>query len=71
MTTAGSPRLERMAQAAQRQVGDMAIYRNSWGKGAPTMVRINGIEEKNGRLIYINSLGQWGYTNQYDDISNG
>ena len=57
--------LNEMADSASRQVGDRVVYKGGWGTAEPKECTITGVGENNGRLVYDNSLGSWGYANQY------
>lgn len=59
--------LNDIVTASQRQVGDEVMYQDPLGTDTPRKCTITHIGEKNGRLSYINSLGFWGYPEQYSD----
>ncbi len=52
--------------ALKLNVGDKALYRGAFGVTFPVPCEIIGIGEKNGRVVYDNDLGRWGYADQYD-----
>lgn len=62
--------LQEMAESAGRQVGDWVMFRGAWGTQPPVECKVTGIGEKNGRLVYDNSLGLWGYADQYTSVAN-
>lgn len=47
------------------QIGDSVFYLGAWGTESAQPCTITAIGEKNGTLVYDNSLGHWGYAYQY------
>ncbi len=47
------------------KVGDKVFYRGGWGTEAQVSCEITGVGEKNGLVVYDNSLGHWGFVEQY------
>ena len=62
--------LNEMADSAQRQEGDEVIYRGAWGTQQGVACIITDVGEENGRLVYGNSLGHWGYADQYRGVES-
>lgn len=60
--------LDDMARATQRQVGDIVLYHGARDNDGIIECAITGISRKEGRLIYFNSVGRWGYVDQYSDV---
>lgn len=55
---------------SQRKIGDRVIYKGPLtadGSSLDVKCIITRIGNRNGRLIYHNSLGHWGYVSQYKD----
>lgn len=46
------------------KIGDQVLYR-VWGSFKHLPCTITGIGVKHGETVYDNSLGHWGYINQY------
>ena len=56
----------RVYQGSKLKIGDAVSYRGRWGDLAPIETEITGIGMKNGQVVYDNTLGLWGYRNQYE-----
>lgn len=50
-------------------VGTLVSYRGGWGNRPPVLCTITGQGEKNGKTVYDNSLGHWGYRDQYEKVA--
>lgn len=46
-------------------VGDPVYYSGAWGQEPPIATVITGRGVKNGRVVYDNAHGHWGYVDQY------
>ena len=57
---------------AKFKVGDVVLYHGTWGSEAPRKCVITDAgDTKNGRPVYGNDLGHWGYENQYGAAEPG
>ena len=48
------------------RIGERVIYKGGWGMDAPVVCKCTGAGMKNGRPVYDNDLGHWGYADQYE-----
>jgi hypothetical protein len=47
------------------KVGDKVLYSGGFGRQEPVETNIVDVGEKNYRIVYGNTLGHWGYEDQY------
>lgn len=53
-----------ITDSAKYSEGDKVIYRGSFGRGSSETVTIEGVDEKNGEVVYDLDNGHWCYESQ-------